>query len=359
MMHGSLFQGRCLKLVPSVVTIFSDAVLSFLVGALLTLGCSASQDFGTATCAPQEQVQCQCPDGSYSFATCAPNGVQWSACQCPPTTTGTGPDAPSMSGAAAAGGPMAGTNGVQPPIAGSGDVQAPMAGSATSNQPPTTGTGLADAGLGDVPMNAIDAGQSPSGDGGQSPGVLNPGNQQVDSGTTNVQPNPNQDEVPATEHCAPVSDWDPAWTQWEDEVLALTNEQRAKGATCGEYGSFGAAGPLSMSPELRCSARLHSMDMAVRNFFDHTNPDGVDPFTRMAEAGYTGASGGENIAMGQTSPSQVVQGWVGSPGHCRNIMDANFTLIGVGYYSQPGNGWFGGHYWTQNFGGAGFSWPWR
>jgi uncharacterized protein YkwD len=180
---------------------------------------------------------------------------------------------------------------------------------------------------------------------------------QSDSGVTDVQPNTDQDEVPATDHCASVSDWDPAWSAWEEEVLTLTNEVRAEGADCGQYGSFGSAPPLTMNQELRCSARLHSMDMAQRGFFDHTNPDGVEPYARMVAAGYSGGTYGENIAMGQTSPAEVVAGWVDSDGHCRNIMDSSFSVIGVGYYGQPSSGWFGGHWWTQNFGGAGWTWP--
>jgi uncharacterized protein YkwD len=205
-----------------------------------------------------------------------------------------------------------------------------------------------------VVTDPFDAGGVLTGDGGLSPIVS-------DSGTTPTDPppNPDQDEVPATEHCALVSNWDPTWTQFENEVLTLVNERRAQGATCGEHGTFGPAEPLSMSPELRCSARLHSKDMADRNFFDHTNPDGVDPFARMAAAGYSGGSGGENIAMGDRSPQAVVEGWMGSPGHCRNIMDPGYTLIGVGYYEQPGGDiWSSGTYWTQNFGGSGSMWPW-
>jgi uncharacterized protein YkwD len=350
MMRGLFYRGRCRQVVLSAVPIPSSARLFVLLGALLAAGCTASPDFTAAPCVPGMQFQCHCVDGSLGFATCAPDGVHRTECQCGQPITSTEPIAPPTSGAAATG----------EPVTGSGGVQTPMAGSPPVEQPPTGGIELVDAGVGEMPIDAIDAGRVPTGDGGPGPSVVDSGTEPTDSGTTDVQPNPNQDEVPATAHCAPVSDWDPAWTQWEDEVLALTNEARAQGASCGQYGSFGPAEPLSMSPELRCSARLHSKDMAERGFFDHTNPDGVDPFARMAAAGYSGSSGGENIAMGQPSPTQVVQGWMSSDGHCRNIMSPNFTLIGVGYYSQPGaSPWFGGHYWTQNFGGAGFNWTWR
>lgn len=109
-----------------------------------------------------------------------------------------------------------------------------------------------------------------------------------------------------------------------------------------------------MNPQLRCSARLHSLDMYERNFFDHTAPDGSDPGDRMAAAGYSGSTWGENIAMGQTSPAQVVDGWMNSDGHCANIMRSQYTEIGIGYH--PGNqsgGWMSRNYWTQNFGAPG------
>lgn len=159
------------------------------------------------------------------------------------------------------------------------------------------------------------------------------------------------DEVPDSTHCAPVADWDPAWAQWEEEVLLLVNENRAVGADCQTEGSFGPADPLAMDPMLRCSARLHSLDMYERDFFDHTNIDGVPFNERISAAGFAAGWAGENIAYGQSSPEQVVDTWMNSDGHCANIMQPNFTLLGVGYY--PGaDSWREGnqHFWTQNFG---------
>lgn len=165
----------------------------------------------------------------------------------------------------------------------------------------------------------------------------------ADTGTSN--------EVPVGEHCAAVAEWDPAWSQWEEEVLLLVNEVRAVGADCGAEGEFGPAEPLAMDAILRCSSRLHSLDMFERDYFDHTNPDGLDPFDRMEQAGFSGSYMGENIAYGQRTPEEVMQAWVDSDGHCSNIMNPNYTLLGVGYY--PGaDSWRDGnqHFWTQNFG---------
>ncbi len=172
-----------------------------------------------------------------------------------------------------------------------------------------------------------------------------PGEPDVDGGSA-----PSGDEVPMTDHCAAVADWDPMWTQWEDEVLLLVNEYRSMGFNCDSQGSFGATTPLSTDPILRCAARLHSLDMYERGYFDHDNPDGIDPFERMAAAGFMGSYMGENIAQGQTSPEDVMRAWMDSDGHCSNVMNPNYTLLGVGYHPGSDSNRRAQRYWTQNFG---------
>jgi uncharacterized protein YkwD len=147
-----------------------------------------------------------------------------------------------------------------------------------------------------------------------------------------------------------VADWDPEWVEFEEEVLLLVNENRSQPANCGVEGMFAAAAPLTMNPILRCSSRLHSLDMFDRDFFDHTNPDGVDPFDRMQEVGFVGNAMGENIAQGQVTPEQVMDSWMDSDGHCANVMSPNFSVIGVGFHPGAGQRGLGSNYWTQNFG---------
>lgn len=158
-------------------------------------------------------------------------------------------------------------------------------------------------------------------------------------------------EVPDSDHCAAVADWDPEWAAFEEEVLELVNEFRSRPADCGVEGQFQAAPPLAMDPTLRCSARLHSVDMFEREYFAHDNPDGLDPFERMQEAGFQGQRMGENIAQGQPTPEQVMLDWMASDGHCANIMLPQYTLIGIGFEAGTQQV-FGGasNYWTQNFG---------
>lgn len=147
--------------------------------------------------------------------------------------------------------------------------------------------------------------------------------------------------VPNTAHCAPAASWDPAWTAFEDEVLRLSNTYRQAGATCGTT-SYPPAAPLLANPALRCAARLHSKDMQDRDYFSHTTPDGVTFDQRITQAGYRWRTIGENIAAGYRTPQAVVQGWMQSPGHCQNIMNARFTQLGVGFYDD--------YQWTQDFG---------
>ena len=134
----------------------------------------------------------------------------------------------------------------------------------------------------------------------------------------------------------------------EDEVLTLTNQRRAMGATCGDK-TFGPAGPLAANPQLRTAARGHSTDMGARNFFAHANPDGRSPADRAKGAGFASSYVGENIYAGPKSAREAVDGWMKSPGHCENIMNPKYRLLGVGYAYTKGSSY--GHYWTQDFGG--------
>jgi uncharacterized YkwD family protein/spore coat assembly protein SafA len=121
----------------------------------------------------------------------------------------------------------------------------------------------------------------------------------------------------------------------EREVINLTNQQRAK------YGLK----PLIADWELSRVARYKSMDMRDRRYFSHQSPTYGSPFTMMKNFGIHYRSAGENIAAGQTTAQAVVNAWMNSEGHRKNILNASFTHIGVGYAS-------GGsmkHYWTQMF----------
>lgn len=143
------------------------------------------------------------------------------------------------------------------------------------------------------------------------------------------------------------SGWQSEWQAFECEVLALVNQRRAQGASCGGA-NMAPVGPLQRNTALTSSARGHAEDMATKNYFAHQSLDGKSPFDRMQAAGYSGSTMGENIAAGQATPAQVMQSWMQSPGHCKNIMTAGFHDLGVGYFRVSGGL---AHYWVQNFGG--------
>jgi uncharacterized protein YkwD len=150
-------------------------------------------------------------------------------------------------------------------------------------------------------------------------------------------------------YCDDVVNWDPTWTQYEDQVLTLVNQRRAQGAYCapGEY--HPPASPLTFDARLRCAARKHSKDMAARNTVTHTGYDNSTFSQRIASAGYPAIMSAENVAGGTPlpTPTTVVDGWMNSKLHCENIMRAGMKNLGTGYY-KSGSGYV--HFWTQNFG---------
>ncbi|MFW3169933.1 CAP domain-containing protein [Geodermatophilus sp. CPCC 206100] len=126
----------------------------------------------------------------------------------------------------------------------------------------------------------------------------------------------------------------PADPSAEGQVLALVNQERA---------AAGCA-PLVADGALAAVARAHSADMRDRDFFSHTNPEGLSPFDRAEEAGLS-YSRAENIAYGQRDAAAVMSSWMESSGHRANILDCSLGKLGVGVAEGPGGPW-----WTQLFG---------
>ena len=124
------------------------------------------------------------------------------------------------------------------------------------------------------------------------------------------------------------------------EVLTLVNEARSVSRTCGTT-RFQATTPLTLEARLARAAQLHSRDMRERGRISHTGSDGSDLVTRANRQGYDWSRLGENVASGYPSPASVVAGWLSSAGHCANIMNPDFTELGVGLDE---------YYWTQLFG---------
>lgn len=120
---------------------------------------------------------------------------------------------------------------------------------------------------------------------------------------------------------------------YAQRVVQLVNQEREKAGLQ----------PLSISRSAEAAALIRSKE--IENSFSHTRPNGSSFSTALKEQGVSYRSSGENIAWGQKTPEQVMQGWMNSSGHRANILNANFTAIGVGYYRSPA----GVNYWTQLF----------
>jgi len=123
-------------------------------------------------------------------------------------------------------------------------------------------------------------------------------------------------------------------------LLQLVNDVRKKGCTCGTT-SMPAGGVLTWNDQLAKAGYDHSVDMNTHDYFSHTGLDGSTPGQRITAAGYAWSSYGENIANGYPDEQVVMNAWLGSEGHCKNIMNTGFTGIGVGR---------DGTYWTEKFG---------
>jgi uncharacterized protein YkwD len=156
-------------------------------------------------------------------------------------------------------------------------------------------------------------------------------------GSTGADPAPTPPAVDAT--CG--------LPNFQADWLQQVNAARAVARTCG--GVLRPAAPaLSWSATLQTAANRHSTDMAVNNFFSHTGSDGSSVGVRATEAGYNWHGVGENIAAGQSNVSVVMNGWLGSTGHCNNIMGASYTEVALACVARPGTTY--GKYWTMVLG---------
>jgi uncharacterized YkwD family protein len=122
---------------------------------------------------------------------------------------------------------------------------------------------------------------------------------------------------------------------YEQQVVDLVNKERA------------AAGlsALTVNTQLSAVAEKKAEDMRDNNYFSHTSPTYGSPFDMMKQFGISYTAAGENIAMGQQTPADVMNGWMNSSGHRANILNSSYTQIGVGYVTNSS----GQTYWVQEF----------
>jgi uncharacterized protein YkwD len=103
--------------------------------------------------------------------------------------------------------------------------------------------------------------------------------------------------------------------------------------------------------ELTQAAQTHAIDMGCNLFMSHTGSDGSSALDRIIRFGYPYNWWGENVAAGWSTPAAVMTAWMNSQPHRDNILNPNFTEIGIGYvYNSRDNtnSWY--HYWSMSLG---------
>lgn len=151
------------------------------------------------------------------------------------------------------------------------------------------------------------------------PGIGQPGDPDT--------PDNNQPENPS------IPDTDTENASFVQQVVNLVNQERAKAGLS----------PVTADTSIQAAAQVRARE--IEKSFSHTRPDGSSFSTALTQQGVTYRGSGENIAWGQKTPEQVMNGWMNSDGHRANILNKNFTKIGVGYHQNTS----GTNYWTQLF----------
>ena len=155
--------------------------------------------------------------------------------------------------------------------------------------------------------------------------------QQKPESTTSTPSTTPQQKPESTPEQKPSTDF----SSYQQQVLDLVNAERTKRGISA----------LTLDSNLSSVATKKSQDMVNKNYFDHTSPTYGSPFDMMKQFGISYRTAGENIAKGQKTPQEVVTAWMNSEGHRKNILNPNFTNLGVGIAKDSK----GTTYWTQMF----------
>ena len=153
---------------------------------------------------------------------------------------------------------------------------------------------------------------------------------QTESEETNLKNNKNQQEQQKQEEAAVKDE-----SSYADEVIRLVNKEREKAGLSS----------LEANKELTSAAEVRAKE--ISKVFGHTRPDGNSFNTAAKEAGFDGDYIGENIAGGRMTPADVVEGWMNSEGHRKNILRPEYNYIGVAYLHKSNSEY--GRYWVQIF----------
>ena len=125
--------------------------------------------------------------------------------------------------------------------------------------------------------------------------------------------------------------------EFKFKFLDAVNKTRTQARICGDK-YFAAAPALRLDNRLNKAAFKHSEDMFKHQFLEHTSSNGDTLVERMQDENYSWRAVAENIAFNQKSINQVIEAWLSSPGHCSNMMSADYTQTGIANVNR---------YWTQ------------
>lgn len=165
----------------------------------------------------------------------------------------------------------------------------------------------------------------------------NPGQNQPEEKPGQTKPDPKPEEKPGqgtnTNPSDPLPRPDDEAREYIEKVIQLVNEERAKNGLS----------PVRESDAASDAAAVRARE--ITRSFSHTRPNGAGFATALTESGVRFNSSGENIAYGQRTPEAVMNTWMNSQGHRANILNRQYTSIGVGYYVDSR----GVAYWVQLF----------
>ncbi len=166
----------------------------------------------------------------------------------------------------------------------------------------------------------------------ETPGTNTPETPEAPEVNNPVTPETPETNQPETEQPG-ENDPNQSVHEYALRVVELVNEEREKAGL----------NALTLREDITEAAHVRAVESET--LFSHTRPDGTSFATALQEAGVSYRGAGENIAWGQKTPEEVMQGWMNSAGHRANILNEKYTSIGVGYYQNSA----GVNYWSQLF----------
>ncbi|SET25729.1 CAP domain-containing protein [[Clostridium] polysaccharolyticum] len=119
---------------------------------------------------------------------------------------------------------------------------------------------------------------------------------------------------------------------YQQQVIDLVNKERR------------AAGLSTVTTTSKLESAAYKRAEEIVEVFDHTRPDGTSFYSVLGEYQILYTACGENIAWGQRTPAEVMEGWMNSPGHRQNILSSKYGKVGIGYYTVNNRA-----YWVQIF----------